>query len=139
MSSGTDFALTHVSVLVGNQQEALEFYRDAIGFEVRQDMPFGGVRWLTVGPAAQPTIEFLLEVPEMVPSDSIQQANRTRIATGAQGTLIFTTDDVDATFARLKEAGVEVAQAPITQPYGVRDCGFRDPWGNHLRFSQLPA
>ncbi|MGV9414851.1 VOC family protein [Nocardia sp. NPDC003693] len=136
MSSGKDLALTHVSVLVGNQREALEFYRDAIGLEVRQDMPFGKARWLTLGPASQPTIEFLLEVPEMVPNDGVQQGARTRIATGAQGTLIFGTDDVDATFERLEGAGVEVAQRPITQPYGVRDCGFRDPWGNHLRFSQ---
>ncbi|MEV0252455.1 VOC family protein [Nocardia sp. NPDC050712] len=137
MSNGKDFALTHVSVLVGDQAQALEFYRDVIGLEVRQDLPFAGVRWLTVGPAAQPTIEFLLEVPAMVPDAARQQAAQARLASGAQGTLIFTTEDCDATYARLREAGAVVAQEPTTQPYGMRDCGFVDPWGNHLRFSQI--
>ncbi|MGW0251235.1 VOC family protein [Nocardia goodfellowii] len=137
MSNGKDLALTHVSVLVGDQQAALEFYRDVIGLEVRQDMPFAGARWLTVGPAAQPTIEFLLEVPELVPDEARRQAAQARLASGAQNTLIFTTDDCEATFARLRDAGAVVAQEPITQPYGMRDCGFVDPWGNHLRFSQV--
>ncbi|WP_378739721.1 VOC family protein [Nocardia brasiliensis] len=137
MSNGKDLALTHVAVLVGDQERALEFYRDVIGLEVRQDLPFGGVRWLTVGPAAQPGLEFLLEVPEMVPDEQAREAARARLASGAQGTLIFTTDAVDETFARLRDAGVEVTQEPVTQPYGMRDCGLRDPWGNHLRFSQV--
>ncbi len=137
MSNGKDIALTHVAVLVGDQGKALEFYRDVIGFEVRQDMPFPGGRWLTVGPASQPGIEFILENPEMKPNEAAREAAKARLASGAQGTLIFTTESVDDTFARLREAGVDVDQEPITQPYGVRDCGFRDPWGNHLRFSQL--
>ncbi|MBF6467667.1 VOC family protein [Nocardia beijingensis] len=139
MSNGADLALTHIGVLVADQDKALEFYRDVIGLEVRADLPFAGGRWLTVGPAKQPGIEFILETPEMVPDEAAGAAARARLANGAQGTLIFTTDDVDATFARLRDAGVEVTQEPISQPYGVRDCGFRDPWGNHLRFSQLPG
>ncbi|MFE7802399.1 VOC family protein [Nocardia sp. NPDC057440] len=139
MSNGKDLALSRVAVLVADQEKALEFYRDVLGLEVRQDLPFGGVRWLTVGPASQPGIEFLLEVPDMVPDEAAAAAARARLASGAQGTLIFTTEAVDDTFARLRDAGVEVTQEPITQPYGVRDCGFRDPWGNHLRFSQLPG
>lgn len=137
MSNGKDFVLTHISLLVGDQQQALEFYRDVIGLEVRQDMAFGGGRWLTVGPVAQPGIEFILENPEMVPVPEMAEASRARLASGAQSTLIFTTEDVDAVFARLRDAGVAVGQEPLTQPYGVRDCGFRDPWGNHLRFSQV--
>ncbi|MET8651278.1 VOC family protein [Nocardia aurea] len=137
MINGKDFVLTHVSLLVGDQQQALEFYRDVIGLEVRQDMAFGGGRWLTVGPVAQPGIEFILENPEMVPVPEMAEASRARLASGAQSTLIFTTEDVDAVFARLRDAGVAVGQEPLTQPYGVRDCGFRDPWGNHLRFSQV--
>ncbi|WP_405180591.1 VOC family protein [Nocardia sp. NBC_01377] len=137
MSNGKDFVLTHVSLLVGDQQQALEFYRDVIGLEVRQDMAFGGGRWLTVGPVAQPGVEFILENPEMVPVPEMAEASRARLASGAQSTLIFTTEDVDAVFARLRDAGVAVGQEPLTQPYGVRDCGFRDPWGNHLRFSQV--
>ncbi|MFF0635072.1 VOC family protein [Nocardia sp. NPDC004151] len=137
MTTGKDLVLTHVAVLVGDQQQALEFYRDVIGLEVRQDMPFfGDVRWLTVGPAIQPGIEFLLETPTMNPNEAAVQANRARLESRAMGTLIFVTEDVDATFKRLEAAGVPVEQPLIDQPYGMRDCGFADPWGNHLRFSQ---
>ncbi|MFF3224222.1 VOC family protein [Nocardia suismassiliense] len=137
MSNGKDLALTHVGVLVGDQDKALEFYRDLLGLELRQDMPFPGGRWLTVVPAGQPTIEFLLETPAMVPDDTAREAAESRLKNGAAGMLIFTTESADDTFARLRDAGVEVTQEPITQPYGMRDCGFRDPWGNHLRFSQV--
>ncbi|UGT44392.1 VOC family protein [Nocardia yamanashiensis] len=137
MTIGKDLNLTHVAVLVGDQDQALEFYRDVVGFEVRQDMPFfGNVRWLTVGPAAQPGLELLLECPDMVPNEAAKEATLARLASRAMGTLIFSTEDVDATFARLSEAGVPVEQPLVDQPYGVRDCGFADPWGNHLRFSQ---
>ncbi|MFG1797157.1 VOC family protein [Nocardia sp. NPDC049149] len=137
MSNGKDIALTHVAVLVGDQDKALEFYRDLLGLELRQDLEFPGGRWLTVGPAAQPGIEFLLEVPAMNPDDTLRAASEARLANGAQGMLIFTTDAVDETFARLRDAGVQVTQEPVTQPYGVRDCGFADPWGNNVRFSQV--
>lgn len=136
-SNGKDLTLTHVSLLVGDQDQALEFYRDVLGLEVRQDLPFAGGRWLTVGPASQPTLEFLLEFPGMNPTPAAVEANEARLASGAQGTLIFTVEDVDATFARLQAAGVKVEQPLIDQVYGVRDCGFADPWGNHLRFSQV--
>ncbi|NNH71135.1 VOC family protein [Nocardia uniformis] len=136
-SNGKDLALTHVSILVGDQEQALRFYRDVIGLEVRQDLPFAGGRWLTVGPAAQPTLEFLLECPGMNPNPDAVTAAEARLASGAQGTVIFTVNDVDATFARLEAAGVAVEQPLVDQPYGARDCGFADPWGNHLRFSQL--
>ncbi|MEU7767869.1 VOC family protein [Nocardia sp. NPDC049190] len=139
MSNGKDLALTHIGLLVGDQGAALEFYRDVIGLEVRADMAFAGGRWVTVGPADQPGIEFILEVPAMVPDEAARAAAQARLASGAQGTLIFTTDAVDDAFARLRDAGVEVTQEPISQPYGVRDCGFRDPWGNNLRFSQFPG
>ncbi|WP_330184516.1 VOC family protein [Nocardia sp. NBC_01503] len=135
--SSTDLTLTHVSVLVDDQEKALEFYRDIIGLQVRQDMPFPGGRWLTVGPAAQPTIEFIIENPAMNPSPEQAAAAQARLASGAQGTLIFHVGDVDALFAKLTEAGVQVDQPLIDQPYGMRDCGFRDPWGNHLRFASV--
>jgi uncharacterized glyoxalase superfamily protein PhnB len=132
-----DLALSHVMILVGDQDEALAFYRDTVGFELRMDMPFGpGLRWLSVGPVAQPGIEIVLEVPSMNPDPEGQKRYQDRLDSGAQSTLIFTTDDVDATFARLQDAGVAVEQEIIDQPYSVRDCGFRDPWGNHLRFNQ---
>ncbi|MFB7720189.1 MULTISPECIES: VOC family protein [unclassified Nocardia] len=133
----TDLALTHVSLLVDDQDKALEFYRDVIGLEVRQDMAFPGGRWLTVGPAAQPTIEFIIENPAMNPTPEASAAAAARLASGAQGTLIFRVEDVTALFNQLQEAGVRVDQPLIDQPYGMRDCGFLDPWGNHLRFSQV--
>ncbi|GAB4589544.1 VOC family protein [Nocardia sp. IFM 10818] len=132
-----DFTLTHVSILVDDQDKAVEFYRDIIGFEVRQDMPFlPEARWLTVGPAAQPGLEILLETPAMNPSTEASAAARTRLDSRAQGTLIFSVPDVTALFERLQSAGAEVEQPLIDQPYGMRDCGFADPWGNHLRFAQ---
>ncbi|PXX56586.1 putative glyoxalase superfamily protein PhnB [Nocardia tenerifensis] len=137
MSNGKDLALTHVGVLVGDHDQALEFYRDTLGLEVRQDMPFAGGRWLTVGPANQPGIEFVLETPAMVPDEAARALAESRLKDGAAGLLIFTVQSADDTFARLRDANVEVTQEPITQPYGVRDCGFRDPWGNHLRFSEV--
>ncbi|MFI6047277.1 VOC family protein [Nocardia sp. NPDC051321] len=137
MSNGKDLALSHVAVLVGDQDRAVEFYRDVLGLEVRQDMPFPGGRWLTVGPAGQAGIEFILEVPEMNPSAEAREAAQARLRNGAAGTLIFTTESADDTFARLRDAGAEVSQEPISQPYGMRDCAFRDPWGNHLRFSEV--
>ncbi|MFC9438578.1 VOC family protein [Nocardia sp. NPDC057030] len=137
MSNGKDLALTHVAMLVGDQDRALEFYRDVLGLEVRQDMPFPGGRWLTVGPVGQPGLEFILEVPEMNPDAAAREAAQARLNNGAAGTLIFTVQSADDTFARLRDAGVEVTQEPISQPYGMRDCGFRDPWGNHLRFSEV--
>lgn len=136
MSTGKDLALSHVGLMVGDQQTALEFYRDVIGLEVRADVSLGPIRWVTVGPAGQPGIEFILETPEMVPDPVQQEEARRRLGAGAHGTLIFTTESTDATFARLRDAGVRVTQEPADQPYGVRDCGFADPWGNFLRFSQ---
>lgn len=136
MSTGKDLALSHIALLVGDQQAALEFYRDTIGLEVRADVPLGPVRWVTVGPAGQPGFEILLEAPSMVPDQEQRAEAERRLARGAHGTLIFTTESADETFARLRDAGVRVTQEPVDQPYGVRDCGFADPWGNFLRFSQ---
>lgn len=135
--SGTDLALTHVTVLIGDHDEALAFYRDVIGLEVRTDIPLGGIRWLTVGPASQPTLELVLEVPEMHPDPQTVKAMRARVDDGMMSlTLIFGVDDCDATFERIVAAGATPGQEPLDQPYGVRDCSVSDPWGNQLRFSQ---
>jgi uncharacterized glyoxalase superfamily protein PhnB len=91
---------------------------------------------LTVGPKGQPEIEINLSDPIMGHSPEDAEMIRTLVAKGAYGSLIFLTDDVDALFERIRASGAEVTQEPIDQPYGVRDCGFRDPSGNHLRFSQ---
>ena len=135
MRHGEDLALTHVMLLVGDQDEAKTFYEDVIGLEVRTDMPFvDDARWLSVGPVGQPTIEFVLEVPQMAPDEARRAAARARLDGGMQSTIIFATDDVDATFTRIRDLGGTVAQPPVDQQYG-RDCAFVDPWGNQIRFT----
>jgi catechol 2,3-dioxygenase-like lactoylglutathione lyase family enzyme len=132
-----DLTISHTFVLVDDQNKALTFYRDVLGLPVRTDAVLGDMRWLTVGPAAQPELEIGLIPPEMGRSPEDARALSELLAKGALGSLIFRTDDCDATFERLRVAGAEVLQEPIDQPYGVRDCAFRDPSGNHLRFSQV--
>ncbi|WFE23656.1 VOC family protein [Solwaraspora sp. WMMD937] len=127
--------LSHTFLLVRDQDEALKFYRDVLGLEVRTDVPFEGVRWLTVGPPGQPDVEIVLEVAAMGRAAD-QEALELLLAKGSLSGLIFLVDDVDATFERVRAAGAEVMQEPIDQPYGVRDCGVRDPSGNNIRFSQ---
>lgn len=135
MRPGEDLALTHVMLLVGDQDEAKTFYQDVIGLEVRTDMPFvDDARWLSLGPVGQPTIEFVLEVPQMAPDEARRAAARARLDGGMQSTIIFATDDVDATFTRVRDLGATVAQPPVDQQYG-RDCAFVDPWGNQIRFT----
>ncbi|MHB1739764.1 MAG: VOC family protein [Actinomycetes bacterium] len=131
-----DLSISHCFLLVRDQDEALAFYRDVLGLQVRTDVAFEGMRWLTVGPGSQPGLEIVLESPGMGRSPAEQEAIRALMAVGSAGTLIFATEDCDATFAQLCDAGARIMQEPTDQPYGVRDCAFRDPSGNHLRFSQ---
>ncbi|GAT66238.1 glyoxalase/bleomycin resistance protein/dioxygenase [Planomonospora sphaerica] len=131
-----DLKLSHTFVQVHDQDQALAFYRDVLGFEVRADMPFEEYRWLAVGPASQPGLEIVLEVPEMGRGPADGEALRALLAKGSLSTLIFLTDDCDTTFGKIRASGAEVLQEPIDQPYGVRDCAFRDPSGNAVRFSQ---
>ncbi|MCU1677991.1 MAG: hypothetical protein JWM93_2749 [Frankiales bacterium] len=131
--------LSHVFQLVRDQDEALAFYRDVLGLEVRSDSPFQEFRWLTVGPASQPEIEICLALPAMGHSPEDAATLLDLVSKGALGSLILLTDDVNALFERVRAAGAEVVQEPIDQPYGVRDCAFRDPSGNQLRFSQTLA
>ncbi len=130
--------LTHCFLPVRDQDEALTFYRDLLGFEVRQDMPFDGFRWLTIGSPDQPDVQINLENPFMGRSKEDAEAILALVAKGVMSTLILRTDDLDALFDKLRSSGAEVIQEPIEQFYG-RDCAFRDPSGNHLRFSQLPS
>lgn len=133
-----DLKLSHTFLQVHDQDEALTFYRDTLGLDVRVDVPFEGFRWLTVGPPSQPDVEIVLEAVGMGrPADADEL--RGLLAKGSLSGAIFTTDDLDATFEALRAAGAEVMQEPIEQPYGVRDCAFRDPSGNQLRFSARAA
>ncbi|MFD3947267.1 VOC family protein [Streptomyces sp. NPDC058579] len=130
--------LAQCFIAVDDHDKALAFYRDVLGMEVRNDVGFEGMRWVTVGSPEQPDVEIVLEPPLADPNASPTD-RRTMAELLAKGLLrgvIFQTDDVDATFERIRAAGGEVLQEPADQPYGVRDCAFRDPSGNMLRFNQ---
>ncbi|MFC9704244.1 VOC family protein [Streptomyces sp. NPDC056943] len=133
--------LSQCFIAVDDHDKALTFYRDALGLEVRNDVGFEGMRWVTVGSPAQPDVEIVLEPPLADPNASAadRQAMAELLAKGMLRGVIFSTDDVDATFEQIRAAGGEVLQEPVDQPYGVRDCAFRDPAGNMLRFSQPRA
>jgi catechol 2,3-dioxygenase-like lactoylglutathione lyase family enzyme len=131
-----DLKLSHTFIPVHDQDEALAFYRDTLGLEVRTDAPFDGFRWLTVGPPSQPDVEIVLEAVGMGRSADDQAKLGELLAKGSLSAVFFMTDDLDATFEKIRAAGAEVIQEPMEQPYGVRDCAFRDPSGNHLRFSE---
>jgi predicted enzyme related to lactoylglutathione lyase len=133
-----ELTLTHCFLAVHDQSAALAFYRDTLGLEVRNDVQFGPMRWLTVGTPSQPDLEIGLLLPggpNSTPADieaAIEVARK-----GIMPGVIFAVDDVDGTFEQLRAKGAEVYQEPMDQPYG-RDCAFADPSGNHLRFTQLP-
>ena len=123
---------------VHDRDEALAFYRDVLGLEVRNDVKYEGMRWVTVGPKEQPDVNIVLEPPAANPTASPQDKKvmSQLLADGMLRAVIFATDDCDATFEHVCRAGAEVLQEPIDQGYGVRDCAFRDPSGNMVRFSQ---
>jgi predicted enzyme related to lactoylglutathione lyase len=133
-----EITLSHCFIAVHDHDKALGFYRDVLGLEVRNDVSFEGLRWVTVGLPAQPGVEIVLEPPSANPNASAadRQALEDLLAKGMLRGVIFATDDCDATFEHIRASGAEVMQEPIDQPYGVRDCAFRDPSGNMLRFSQ---
>ena len=129
----------HSSFLPHTDPDAsLAFYRDALGFEVRADVGRGAQRWITVGPAGQPGTNLVLEPPAPDPgaTDEERRVVTEMMAKGIYGHLILSTPDLDATFERVQAAGGEVVQEPTEQPWGVRDCAFRDPAGNLIRINQ---
>ncbi|MEV6729876.1 VOC family protein [Streptomyces sp. NPDC051364] len=136
-----EIKLSQCFIAVDDHDRALAFYRDALGMEVRNDVAFEGMRWVTIGSPAQPDVEIVLEPPAANPnaSPADKQVMAELLAKGMLRGVIFSTDDVDAAFERIRAAGGEVLQEPIDQPYGVRDCAFRDPAGNMLRFNQPRA
>jgi uncharacterized glyoxalase superfamily protein PhnB len=117
---------------------ALGFYRDTLGFEVRQDVGYEDMRWLTVGPVGEPT-SIVLHPPAVDPgiTDDERQTILDLIAKGSYGAITLATDDLDGLFERVAASGADVVQEPMDQDYGVRDCAFRDPAGNLLRINQL--
>jgi catechol 2,3-dioxygenase-like lactoylglutathione lyase family enzyme len=117
---------------------SLAFYRDTLGFEVRGDVGSGAMRWITVGPADQPDTSIVLEPPAMDPglSDEERQTISAMMAKGSYARILLATADLERTFEQVKASGAEVVQEPTEQPYGVRDCAFRDPAGNLIRISE---
>ncbi|PPK66888.1 VOC family protein [Actinokineospora auranticolor] len=118
---------------------ALAFYRDTLGFELRNDVGYNGLRWLTLGPADQPGTALVLEPPGMDPNltDDERATISGLIAKGSYSRVTLATPDLDGVFEKIKAAGYEVLQDPTDQPYGVRDAAFRDPSGNQVRFNEV--
>jgi len=130
----------HSSFLPQNDPDAaLAFYRDTLGFEVRNDVGYSGMRWITVGPAGQPGTSIVLYPPGADPgiTDDERRTISEMMAKGTYGIVTLATQDLDGTFEQLQANGAEVVQEPIEQPYGIRDCAFRDPSGNLIRINQL--
>ena len=118
---------------------SVAFYRDILGFEVRADVGYGAMRWITVGPADQPDTAIILEPPAADPgvTDDERRFIVEMMAKGSYARIILATADLDGTFARLEASGADVVQEPTEQPYGVRDCAFRDPAGNLVRINEV--
>ena len=131
----------HASFLPHDDPDAsLAFYRDTLGFEVRDDVGYEGMRWITVGPADQPGTSIVLEPPSPPGCGHTDDERRTIVEMMAKGSYAgvnLATADLDGTFERLEASGAEVVQEPIEQPYGVRDCAVRDPAGNLIRIQEL--
>lgn len=131
----------HSSFLPHNDADAaIAFYRDALGFEVRNDVGYEGMRWITVGPAEQPGVAIVLNPPNADPgiTEDEQRTIAEMMAKGTYAGIVLRTPDVDSAFEQLQASGAEVIQEPMDQPYGVRDCAVRDPAGNMIRLQQHP-
>ncbi|MFE2375025.1 VOC family protein [Streptomyces sp. NPDC059398] len=131
-------ALQYCHITVNDVDEALAFYRDALGLESRNDVASGGFRWVTLGSASQPGLEIVLSEPHAGRSQADGDALQELLTKGVLPNIVFCSDDLDATFETVLASGAEVLQEPIDQPWGPRDCAFRDPSGNVVRISQAP-
>jgi catechol 2,3-dioxygenase-like lactoylglutathione lyase family enzyme len=129
-------ALPHV-----DPEASVAFYRDVLGFEVRTDVGAGQMRWITVGPAGQPGTSLLLAPPAADPgiTEDERRTIAEMMAKGTYGWLLLATHDLDATFEKIQATDAEVVQEPALQPYGIRDCAFRDPAGNLIRIQELAS
>ncbi|MGA4846410.1 VOC family protein [Streptomyces sp. G5(2025)] len=130
----------HTTALPHDDPDAsLAFYRDTLGMEVRGDVGEGAMRWITVGPVGQPGTSILLAPPAADPgiTEDERRTIAEMMAKGTYGWILLATRDLDGTFEKVRADGAEVAQEPIEQPYGIRDCAFRDPAGNLIRVQEL--
>lgn len=130
----------HSSFLPHTDPEAsLAFYRDTLGFEVRNDVGYGGKRWITVGPPGQPGTSIVLYPPDADPgvTEDERRMIAEMMAKGTFASLLLATEDLDGAFDRVRKGDAEIVQEPVEQPYGVRDCAVRDPAGNMVRIQQV--
>ncbi|MFC5288707.1 VOC family protein [Actinokineospora guangxiensis] len=119
-------------------EAAIGFYRDALGFEVRNDVGYGGMRWITVGPAGQPDVNIVLHPPAVDPgiTEDEKRTITEMMAKGTYAAIVLASPDLDDAFAKIQATGVDVVQEPTDQDYGVRDCAVRDPAGNLVRIQE---
>ncbi|RBY95209.1 VOC family protein [Blastococcus sp. TF02-8] len=135
-----DITIHTTSLPHSDPEESLAFYRDALGFEVRQDVGTGTMRWITVGPPDQPGTSILLAPPAADPgiTEDERRTIAEMMAKGTYGWVMLAAKDLDAVFDTVQATGAEVVQEPTQQPWGTRDCAFRDPAGNTVRIQELP-
>ena len=135
-----DITIHHTFLPQNDPDASLAFYRDVLGFEVRNDVGYNGMRWITVGPVGQPGTSIVLYPPAATPgiTDDERRTIAEMMAKGTYATIILASADLDATFARLQANDAEIVEEPTDQPYGVRDCAVRDPAGNMIRIQQRP-
>jgi uncharacterized glyoxalase superfamily protein PhnB len=131
-----DLSVKYTFLEIDDHEAALAFYRDALGMEVRQDVATESARWLTVGPTSQPELGIVLVTAGVGRPAEDARTLRELLAKGSLSGLVLETGDVDAAFEAVRATGAEVLQEPMDQPYGTRDCSFRDPSGNQVRINQ---
>jgi len=121
-------------------EASLSFYRDALGFEVRKDVGYENMRWITLGPSGRPDMNIVLTPPAADPgvTDEERRVITEMMAKGTYASIMLATDNLDAVFERVQASGADVMQEPLDQPWGSRDCAFRDPAGNTVRIQELP-
>jgi catechol 2,3-dioxygenase-like lactoylglutathione lyase family enzyme len=133
-----DVKVHHCFLIVDDHEKALAFYRDTLGFQVRNDVSYAGMRWVSLGAPSQPDVSIVLEPPAADPG--ISPSDRTVIsdllAKGLLRGVNLSTSDLEATFDRVQATGADVVQEPMDMPYGTRECAFRDPAGNLIRIIQ---
>ncbi len=134
-----DIALHYAFLPHDDADAALVFYRDTLGFEVRNDVEYGGLHWITVGPPGQPGTSIVLYPPQATPglTDDERRTIAELMAKGTFASINLATHDIDGTFDRIQAKGAEVVQEPTDQPYGIRDCALRDPAGNLVRIQEV--
>jgi len=133
-----DITIHHTFLPHTDPEASLAFYRDTLGFEVLADVGQGAMRWITIAPAGSPTPSIVLTPPAADPGITDEERNTIAemMAKGTYATIVLSTPDLERTFDAVQAGGAEVTQEPTDQPWGVRDCAFRDPAGNHVRINQ---